>query len=356
MVDASSEGIRQARSLSHVPRAIQLHDPPRERSSAPTLLREETAVDVEVNAFVGSHVELSPAVKKEFQDGYKQDDEFKSVWANNDKANSKFTKESDLLFVKSANPVKRLCVPADDRLRTRVISECHDSPTAAHPGSRRTFLRCAQWYYWKTMQQDIKEYVKSCETCVRWKHDHQRKNGLLMPIPIPDRCWQVVSMDFITGLPKSGEFDAILTIVDKLSKRAKYTAVRSTDDAPAVARTVFDVVVRHHGLPDVIISDHSLRCMVSYQGSDWAEQLGTIEYAHATLVSASTGFSPFEVDTGRKERSAWQSTLDPNTTEKTTAEYARVFAEEKQKIICEARKNLLKAQASQKKYYDEKRR
>jgi len=371
----------------------------RSKSSAPTLLREETAVDVEVNAFVGSHVELSPAVKKEFQDGYKQDDEFKSVWANNDKANSKFTKESDLLFVKSANPVKRLCVPADDRLRTRVISECHDSPTAAHPGSRRTFLRCAQWYYWKTMQQDIKEYVKSCETCVRWKHDHQRKNGFLMPIPIPDRCWQVVSMDFITGLPKSGEFDAILTIVDKLSKRAKYTAVRSTDDAPAVARTVFDVVVRHHGLPDVIISDRdskftsnfwkslmkimgiklsmttahraqadgqterqnlviedSLRCMVSYQGSDWAEQLGTIEYAHATLVSASTGFSPFEVDTGRKERSAWQSTLDPNTTEKTTAEYARVFAEEKQKIICEARKNLLKAQASQKKYYDEKRR
>ena len=62
------------------------------KSSAPTLPREETAVDVEVNAFVRSHVELSPAVKQESQDGYKQDDEFKSVWANNDKANSKFSK------------------------------------------------------------------------------------------------------------------------------------------------------------------------------------------------------------------------------------------------------------------------
>ena len=86
-----------------------------------------------------------------------------------------------------------------------------------------------------SLQSDIKEYVKTCKTCARWKHDNQRKNGLLMPIPIPDTCWQVVSMNFNTGLPISNGFDAILTVVDISSKRTKYTAVQGTDDAHATA-------------------------------------------------------------------------------------------------------------------------
>ena len=105
----------------------------------------------------------------------------------------------------------------------------------------------------------------------------------------------------------------------------------------------FDAVVRHHGLPKVIISDRdpkftakfwkslmtmmgvklsmttahraqadgqkehqnlaledALRCLVSYSGENWVKLLGTIEYAHATSVNASTKLTPFELDTGRK--------------------------------------------------------
>ncbi|TDH66511.1 hypothetical protein CCR75_007193 [Bremia lactucae] len=64
------------------------------------------------------------------------------------------------------------------------------------------------------MQQDIKGYNKSFETCTRWKYDGQRMNGLMMPIPIPEHCWQVVTMNFITGLPKSEGLDAIMPVVD----------------------------------------------------------------------------------------------------------------------------------------------
>ena len=62
-------------------------------------------------------------------------------------------------------------------------------------------------------------------------------------------------MDFITGLPVSSGFDAILTVVDKFSKRTKYAAVHAKDDACTTAKVIFDAVVRHHGLPEVIISD-----------------------------------------------------------------------------------------------------
>ena len=62
-------------------------------------------------------------------------------------------------------------------------------------------------------------------------------------------------MDFITGLTISNGFDAIFTVVDKFPKRTKYAAVQVKDDAQKTAKIIFDIVVRHHGLPEVIISD-----------------------------------------------------------------------------------------------------
>ncbi|KAI9913590.1 hypothetical protein PsorP6_005644 [Peronosclerospora sorghi] len=119
----------------------------------------------------------------------------------------------------------------------------------------RTFLQVAEWYYWKTLQNEIKEFVKTSENFTHSKHDNQRKNRLLMPIPIPDQCWNIVSMVFISEIPVSNGFDDILTVVYKLSKRTMYATVHANDDAPETVKTFFEAVVRHHGLPEVIISD-----------------------------------------------------------------------------------------------------
>ncbi|ETK86733.1 hypothetical protein L915_08691 [Phytophthora nicotianae] len=213
-----------------------------------------------------------------------------------------FVMQNGLRFRKSQTTM-RLCVPytRDNHLRTSIISCFQDSNIAAHPGVHRTYLRIAQWYHWPTLDQDVRDYVESCETCTRWKHSNTRKNGKMIPIPIPEECWSVLSMDFITGLPDSNDFDAILTVVDKLSKRPKYRACNRTDDAQKTAYHFFDCVVRYHGLPSIIISDRD--------------------------SNASTGMSPFEVDTGRKER----NTLNPVNNTSTMA------------------------QERQKKYYDKKR-
>ncbi|KAF1314306.1 Retroelement pol polyprotein, partial [Globisporangium splendens] len=346
-------------------------------------------------------VHLSEATKKSFHAGYARDPSFAEVWQSRE-GNEKFEKRNGLLFLRTKHPVLRLCVPNSDKLITDVIQEFHDAPVAAHPGVRRTQLKAAQWYYWPTMEKDIHEYVGSCQTCARWKSNNRKKIGLMMPIPTPQECWDVVSMDFITGLPVSEGFDAILVTMDKLSKRPKYHPTHSTADAEATAKVFFEAVVRHHGLPKVIISDRdpkftsdfwksltklmgiklsmttshraqadgqterqnlvledALRCMVSYHGDDWVNHLGTIEFAHATLVNESTKLTPFEVDTGRKVRNliAQEFGVDEGNFEPVNiAEFAKNFAEKRQQVVKLAQENLKQAQERQKKYYDRKRR
>ena len=77
----------------------------------------------------------------------------------------------------------------------------------------------------------------------------------MIPITIPEECWEVVSMDFITGLPVSEGYDAICVIVDKLSKRPIYAPTYKTAYSKDTAKLFLDAVVRHHGMPKVIISD-----------------------------------------------------------------------------------------------------
>jgi len=62
-------------------------------------------------------------------------------------------------------------------------------------------------------------------------------------------------MDFVTGLPVFNGFDAIMTVVDKLPKILKYAPTHTVNDAHEVAKHFFGTVVRHHGLPETIISD-----------------------------------------------------------------------------------------------------
>ena len=78
--------------------------------------------------------------------------------------------------------------------------------------------RVQQDFFWYGMKTDIKEHIKTCETCQRIKVDTIKPAGLLQPLPIPDKPWLDISMDFIIGLPKSQGYDVILVVVDRLTK------------------------------------------------------------------------------------------------------------------------------------------
>lgn len=59
-----------------------------------------------------------------------------------------------------------------------------------------------QLFVWKGMKSAVKSFVQSCLICQQAKSDSARLPGLLQPLPVPAAAWQVISMDFVGGLPR----------------------------------------------------------------------------------------------------------------------------------------------------------
>jgi transposase InsO family protein len=62
-------------------------------------------------------------------------------------------------------------------------------------------------------------------------------------------------MDFITDLPLSKGFDAILTVVDRFTKMTHFLPCKKTFTSQETTNLVLRDVFKHHGLPDEVISD-----------------------------------------------------------------------------------------------------
>ena len=119
----------------------------------------------------------------------------------------------------------------------------------------RTQALVSQHYKWSGLATAVESYVRSCDTCGRNKVVRHAPFGLLSPLPIPSRPWSSVSLDWITDLPPSQYHDAILVVVDRLTKQAIFIPTTKSMPAPDVAALFLQQVVRLHGLPDVLVSD-----------------------------------------------------------------------------------------------------
>ena len=127
----------------------------------------------------------------------------------------------------------RLVVPCSKKnldKTKRVMQEAHDTPLSIHPGSTKMYQDIRQRFWWSNMKQDIARYVAECDVCRRIKAEHQRPAGTLQPISIPEWKWDHVEMDFVTGFPKSQKGnDAILVVIDRLSKVAHFSGGQGND-------------------------------------------------------------------------------------------------------------------------------
>jgi hypothetical protein len=125
--------------------------------------------------------------------------------------------ENNLLYV-----YRLLYIPNNDEIRAKIIKRSHDHPAAGQPGRAATFemVTCDHW--WPSMRRTIARYVDNCDTCTRIKPARHKPYGYLRPQEIPQRRWDSISMDFVTGLPLSQGFDSILVVVDRLTKMAHY--------------------------------------------------------------------------------------------------------------------------------------
>ena len=86
------------------------------------------------------------------------------------------------------------------------------------------------------MENDVVEYIARCMECQKVKDEHRHPAGLLQPVPIPEWKWDVVTMDLITKLPKMRlQNDAVMVVVDKLTKATHFIPVKTTHKATNIA-------------------------------------------------------------------------------------------------------------------------
>ncbi|GBG62826.1 hypothetical protein CBR_g32409 [Chara braunii] len=152
----------------------------------------------------------------------------------------------------------RICVPFTGQLRVQAVAEFHDQAIAGHMGFHKTLARVCRLYIWPKSKDFVKTYIQECPTCQEVTSANHLPYGLLQPLPIPEGRWQSILMDFIGPLhpPTERGHDAILVVIDRFTKRARFVPCSYRISALEVADIVFDRVVRDHGLPQSIISDH----------------------------------------------------------------------------------------------------
>ena len=149
---------------------------------------------------------------------------------------------------------QRVWIGHQPDLQHRIIAAMHDSAIGGHSSIPVTYRRIKQLFAWTRLKSAVQEFVHSCLTCQQAKPDRSRLPGLLQPLPVPDRAWQVISMDFIEGLPVSGGFNCILVVVDTFSKYAHFIALKHPFTAATVAKLFLSQVYKLHGLPNAIVS------------------------------------------------------------------------------------------------------
>jgi hypothetical protein len=185
------------------------------------------------------------------------------------------------------------------------------------------------------------DYVHTCDICSGSKISRHRPYGLLQPLPIPVGPWKSISLDFITDLPPSKGYDAILTVVNRFTKMAYFLPCVKTFTSQETLDLVMRVVFRHHGLPNEIFSDRGpqfiakfwthlleilkisrklsssyhpqtdgqtehtnqtleqyLRCFINYKQDDWIDFLYMAEFSYNNSIHSSTGYTPFFANTG----------------------------------------------------------
>jgi hypothetical protein len=105
------------------------------------------------------------------------------------------------------------------------------------------------------MKTSVHSFVSSCLICKQAKLDRAKYPGLLQPFPVPHGAWQVISLDFVEGLPKSANMDTIMVVVDKFSKNNHFLPLSHPFSAFSVAKLFITGIYKLHGMPTFIIFD-----------------------------------------------------------------------------------------------------
>ena len=242
------------------------------------------------------------------------------------------------------------------------------------------------------MSRHVGQYTRTCDTCLRNKIIRRRPIGGLNLLPTPEGRWERVSVDFITELPDSHGFDAVMVLVDSTTKRPHFIVTHTTVTAKGAAKLYYQHVWKLHGLPLAWIHDRGtqfmadfmrelnallgietlastshhpqtdgqtervnqeletyLRTFCNHHQNDWDELLPSAEFACANHVHASIQMTPFMADIGRNPRMGFEPLVDAPDSD------AAAFRQRLEDSLESAKASLTQAKEQQALYYNRRR-
>lgn len=168
----------------------------------------------------------------------------------------------------------RIWVGNSTQLHAKILIPLHSSAIGGHSGYEVTYKRIKKLFAWPKLKQSVKDFVAQCSICQQAKTERVAYPGLLAPLPVPEGAWQMVTMDFIEGLPKSKGCDCIMVVVDKLSRYAHFIPLAHPFTALDIAKHYMSHVFKLHGLPAIIVSDRD-RIFTSSMWQELFKLVGT---------------------------------------------------------------------------------
>ena len=215
------------------------------------------------------------------------------------------------------------------------------------------------------MLDTISQYTNNCHICKRITPSRLKYQGLLKPLPVPQRRWRDVSVDFIGPLPKSEGYDCIMVVSCRLSKARHFIPCPTNIDAVGTTNMFYKHIWKHHGFPESVVSDRGpqfvaefwrevcdrtgtkillstawhpetdgqterfnavlecyLRAYCNYQQDDWVSWLPSAEYNANNTESETTKVTPLFANTAQHPRSAITPSRDLQIL--TTSEYLKI--------------------------------
>jgi len=293
-------------------------------------------------------------------------------------------------------------VPAyvPEELEQEVISSHHDDPLHGHPGITRTMELIKRHYEFPNMKDKVSKFIKQCVSCQQNKHSTHAKYGEAQAMEPPTAPWTNITMDFVTQLPVSRDpvtdytYDSIFVVVDRFTKAAEFVPFRHSYTAEQLARVFLDRIVRHHGIPESIISDRDklftsnywttllaaigtkkklstayhpqtdgqtervnqtmetyLRIYCNQQQDNWVSLLPMAQIAYNNKLSEATGVTPFFANHGRHPN-LFTRNLDTNIQTEQALKTVDILKEVHQKSL----ENIAKAQSRAISYVNKKRK
>lgn len=300
--------------------------------------------------------------------------------------------QEDILYRKTQSSTgedrKQLLLPACKK--KEVLRGLHND--LGHLGRDRTTELVRSRFFWPHLADDVKNWVKCCEPCVKRK------------ISIPDRAplvnirttqpLELVCIDYLSLEPAKGGVENILVITDHFTRFAHAIPTRN-QTAKTTATALYSFFL-HYGFPQVLHSDqgrnfesalikdlcklvgitksrttpyhamgngmterfnHTLLNMMGTleedKKRDWKTYVPALVQAYNATKHDSTGYSPFFLMLGRHPRLPIDVVMGihPEEDQKET-DYVRSLRDRMQYAFEVATRNATKATGSHKKNYD----